>query len=269
MFDPNQPLVGQNTNQPPQGAIVANGMTREQLDAADDARLNRKFGFKDNTPVAQAIPQAPTNQQQTEPNPFTGLSATDRQEIVNSFVPQPTNTAQAGPELSQNVNQNNTQEQDTQGSNDGDLFDDIFGSTNSILGTGQGNADTQPHGDAQQSQQSSPAQETQGQVDPFSQAQNNFRTSMVNASLDLQVNPNDVMQELEQLQPSDLVKFVMERKTSRGNGASNHQAPQQQAQPMNYIEKIASKSIFGADGDQVPRFSTESSGPSYDDLDKF
>jgi len=234
MFDPTKPLTGQreiqNPNQPT-GTI-----TKEEFDAIDSDRLKRKFGMhvpesNERTNIEQGI----INPGESVSNQFPDISSQDREQIVNSFLGKGEAVAPPILEPETIVNQPSTEHSEPQESSEENMFDDIFGGSTPTVAP-VATADT-------------PA--------PIAAAapniQEDFTKSVINASLDARLNPNEIMDKLNQLTPQELVRMLSNSTTIQE--AVTPPAPQESSTP-NLLDKLAKTSILSSGGgEQVPPLS--------------
>ena len=257
MYDPTRPLNGQVQPQVP--ATPVGNISREEFDANDNARLQRKFGM---APVQEELPNMPQVDnnfnsnpapQYVEPNPFTGMTEQQRTEIINSYAPETTVQPVAPVQPSTVVETPSINQQNDQSSSEGDMFDDIFGS--STPATDPVNTMGQP--------QETASQPEQPQVDPRAA----FHQDLARISLDKGFNPNDVIGVIDQLSNDDLVSLVAE-KMQRNTGVPqqggfsqpNLGYPVQQQQISNLDRLAQTPIVIGGGEEQVP---VVSSGMDY------
>jgi len=266
MFDPTRPLNGQAQPQVP--ATPTGNISKEDFDAMDNARLQRKFGMQVAQPEPQPEQQINYNNnpspQYEMPNSFNSISDQDRQDIINSYLPkapaviEPTAPASTPTAIENNPSIDNTNNQ-TEGEED--LFSDIFGS------------DTPAVAPVQTEQTDAGVESPQTEQPVGNDVNDLFTKGIVNASLNLNLNPNDVFAEINNLSHEDLVGLVAER-MQRNRGAvlqssqqARPQAPVQEEQ-LSYLDKLAQTPIIlGGGEEQVPVVSSNING--YRDYDEY
>ena len=258
MYDPTRPLNGQSINQVP--ATPTGNISKEDFDAQDNARLQRKFGMSQ--PQEEVRPtenynfnNTPTPQYE-KPNPYSGLSDQDRQAIVNSYLPK-VETPTVEPQAIENTPSINMQNNQTD--NEEDMFGDIFGSTAPSVTPLP--TEVTPEVGTPQTTQPSDVNDV-------------FTRGIVEASLSAQVNPNEVFEEINNLSHADLVSIVTERIRNRGvapqqaNPQVSPQTPSSNEKQLSYLDKLAQTPIIlGGGEEQVPVVSSNNNG--YRDYDEY
>jgi len=258
MYDPTRPLVGQ---EPAQSPVAPTGnISREEFEAKDNARLQRKFGMSPQ-PASPQVEENNLNQTPSpnyvESNPFDNLSEQDRSNIINSYLQPPQSNESAGSVVPAAIGTDTSIDQSSvPTANEEDMFGGIFNTDTSI---------------------ETPEVPVAPVEQPSNVELNNkaFTEGIVNASLNVKLNPNDVFAAINNLSHEELVGMVAE-KMQRNSGVNTQQRGSLQPSPqapannskLSYLDKLAQTPIvLGGGEEQVPVVSSNTNG--YGDYDEY